>query len=123
MNLRSLLLPFFPFAAFAATDCESTAKDKSEVLACLHSESMGEVRAQYSSLYARLKGSDPVLAKALSRSQRSWETFVDDSCQVHILLSNAVPDDTLVGCWREFSHARVKVLRSWEQQAISVHGP
>lgn len=97
-----------------ARDCEAGAQNMSQVRACLYDQQSAAVDVAYKRLYATLKRRNPEAAKALEKSQASWEAFAGDSCEFYALLdTGSIPRDAQVNCWADFSRARTRILESW----------
>lgn len=106
-------------SVFAAVDCEQQGPTMDAVRNCILDNNNQEVEHAYRSLERKTRLRNPDAAKQLAKSQASWLSFANDTCN-YVKAANPrqmIPDDAWMNCWVDFSQARVRILKKWEAQA------
>lgn len=101
-----------------AASCEDGATNMSEIRACLTEQNKSAVKEAYVELSLKLKARMPQASAALEESQRNWVQFARSSCDFYAEFNSAtwIREDARANCMADFSRARVKVLKAWENQ-------
>lgn len=101
----------------AAKDCEAGATNMAEVRACLGNDAEESLEKTYEETLRYIRGKDPEAARLLAKAQKSWRTFLDDSCAYTVAArqTDIMSNDARSGCFVAFVQARINILKSYKR--------